>query len=188
MIFSGPLSPGVTTTGDNRVDTLSGATPLADMKNRLASMAMISEIRDSPLYGSIAGTSWEWINAAYLVGGIGLLVMGVISWQIPVAVLGSLFFISMIFNMYNPDVYASSLFHLFAGGSMLGAFFVATDPVSASNSPRGQLIYGCIIGLFAYIIRVWGAYPDGIAFAVLIANGFVPLIDRHTRPRVIGEK
>ena len=79
------------------------------------------------------------------------------------------------------------MFHLFSGGSMLGAFFVATDPVTASITPKGKLIYGCLIGILAYIIRIWGAYPEGIAFAILIANSFVPLIDKFTRPRVIGE-
>jgi Na+-translocating ferredoxin:NAD+ oxidoreductase subunit D len=196
-IFSSPLASTFAPAGQGAADvetnytgptdSVSGATVLADMQNRLASMAMISEIQDSPIYGNMAGTGWEWINMGYLVGGIGLLFLGVISWHIPVTVLGSLLFISLVFNLNNPDIYASSLFHLFAGGSILGAFFVATDPVSASSTPRGKLIYGCLIGMLAYIIRIWGAYPDGIAFAVLIANSFVPLIDKFTRPKVLGE-
>ena len=79
------------------------------------------------------------------------------------------------------------LFHLCSGGTMLCAFFIATDPVTASTTPRGRLFYGCLIGILAYIIRTWGAYPDGIAFAVLIANACVPLIDHYTRPCVVGE-
>ena len=174
-------------TGDNGIDSISAATPLADMQSRLASMAMVSEIRTNPIYGQFAGTGWEWINLAYLIGGITLLIMGLIGWHIPVAVMGSMFIISLVFNLYDPEVYASALFHLFSGGTVLGAFFVATDPVTASTTPKGRIIFGCIIGILAYIIRIWGAYPDGIAFAVLIANGFVPLIDRYSRPKVIGE-
>jgi Na+-translocating ferredoxin:NAD+ oxidoreductase subunit D len=193
-IFSNPAlsSPSSTTQEDIRInsdklDSISGATPLADMQNRISSMAMVSEILDSPLYGSIAGKAWEWVNFGYLLGGVSLILLGIISWQIPVAVLGSIFIISLVFNMYDPEIYASSLFHLFSGGSMLGAFFVATDPSTASSTPKGRLIFGCIIGVLAYVIRIWGAYPDGIAFAVLIANSFVPLIDKLTRPKVIGE-
>jgi len=169
------------------LDSLSGATPLANMQNRLASRDMISEIRSNPMYGSLAGKGWEWINLGFLLGGAGLIISGVIAWRIPVAVIGSVFVTSMIFNVYNPDVYAGPLFHLFSGGTMLGAFFIATDPVTASSTPRGRIIYGCLIGVTACIIRIWAAYPDGIAFAVLIANAFVPLIDRYTRPRVLGE-
>ena len=196
-IFSSPFQPGnistIQITPDNepdntaRLDSISGATVLADMQNRLSAMAMISEIRRSPAYGIMAGAAWEWINMGYLLGGIALLILGTISWQIPLAVLGSMYLISLVFNVHDPELYAPGLFHLFAGGSILGAFFVATDPVSAASTSRGKLIYGSIIGILAYIIRVGGAYPDGIAFAVLIANSFVPLIDKFTRPKVMGE-
>jgi len=183
IIFTGPASNDTSL----RIDTLSGATPLANMQNRLASMAMVSEIRTDPVYGSIAGKGWEWINLAWLAGGVGLLVLGVIGWRIPIAMLGSLFLVSMFCNFYNPDIYASPLFHLFSGGTVLGAFFIATDPVTASTTPRGKIIYGCVIGITAYVIRIWGAYPDGIAFAVLISNALVPFIDRYTRPKILGE-
>ena len=171
----------------NDVNSLSGATPLDNMQNRILSMEMISEIEVDPMYGNFGSKGWEWISVAFLLGGIGMIWMKMISWRIPVTMLCSLFLVSMIFNFYDADVYASPVFHLFSGGTMLGAFFIATDPVTASTTPRGRIIYGCMIGLIAYIIRVWGAFPDGIAFAVLIANSLVPLIDRYTRSKVLGE-
>jgi electron transport complex protein RnfD len=86
----------------------------------------------------------------------------------------------------DPGAYSSPLFHLFSGATMLGAFFIATDPVSAATSDRGRLIYGAGVGVLAYIIRAWGGYPDGVAFAVLLMNASVPLIDRYTVPRIYG--
>lgn len=171
----------------NPIDAISGASPLNHMMSQLGLMAMVSEIQADPLYGDFAGAGWEWINMAFLLGGTALLFMRVIHWQIPVAMLAGMFIASLLFNLYDSEIYASPLFHLFAGGTMLGAFFIATDPVTASTTPRGRLIYAALIGVLAYTIRVWGGYPDGIAFAVLIANATVPLIDRYTRPRVLGE-
>jgi len=175
------------TTVINDVNSLSGATPLTHMQTQIQSMEMISEIKTDSMYGNFGGKGWEWISFAFLLGGIGMIWMKIISWRIPVTVLGSLFLTSMVFNFYDADIYASPFFHLFSGGTMLCAFFIATDPVTASTTPRGRIIYGCIIGLTAYVIRVWGAFPDGIAFAVLIANSLVPLIDRYTRLKVLGE-
>lgn len=171
----------------NSIDAISGASPLNHMMSQLGLMAMVSEIQADPLYGDFAGAGWEWINMAFLLGGTALLFMRVIHWQIPVAMLAGIFIASLLFNLYDSEIYASPLFHLFAGGTMLGAFFIATDPVTASTTPRGRLIYAALIGVLAYTIRIWGGYPDGIAFAVLIANATVPLIDRYTRPRVLGE-
>lgn len=171
----------------NNFDSTSGATPLADMQNRLEAMEMVNEIQTSSQYGNYAGKGWEWVSMFYLLGGIGLIALGVISWHIPVAILGSVFAFSLIFNMYDTNLYPSSLFHILSGGCMLAAFFVATDPVTASATPIGKLIYGTIIGGLIYAIRSWGAYPDGVAFAIIIANGLVPMIDEYTRPYIIGE-
>lgn len=173
--------------GQSAIDAFSGATALNHMKSQLGLMSMLSEIRADPVFGHLAGAGWEWISVGFMLGGIALLIMGVIKWQIPVAVLAGMTGASMIFNVYDSDVYASALFHLYGGGTMLCAFFIATDPVTASTTPRGRLLYGCLIGILAYSIRSWGAYPDGIAFAVLIANASVPLIDHYTRPCVVGE-
>jgi electron transport complex protein RnfD len=157
------------------------------MQTQLAGMHMISEIRAAPLYGSLGGRGWEWINAAFLAGGLALVILRLIPWQIPLAMLACLAAVSLVFHLYDPDVYAAPLFHLFSGGTMLGAFFIATDPVTAAGTPRGRLVYAALIGILAYGIRVFGAYPDGIAFAVLGANAFAPLIDYLSRPRVLGE-
>tara|TARA_B100000674_G_C37225032_1_gene638718 strand:- start:199 stop:486 length:288 start_codon:yes stop_codon:yes gene_type:complete len=88
--------------------------------------------------------------------------------------------------MIDPELNPSPGFHLFSGAAILGAFFIATDPVSASTTPRGQLIYGALIGLLIYIIRTWGGYPDAVAFAVLLVNMAVPMIDQYTQPKVFG--
>jgi Na+-translocating ferredoxin:NAD+ oxidoreductase subunit D len=169
------------------IDALSSASPLNHMKSQLGLMAMVSEIRTGPMYGTLAGRGYEIVNLALFGGGILLLLMGVIRWRIPVTVLAGMFITSMLFYFYDNDAYASPVFHLFAGGTMLAAFFIATDPVTAPATPRGSLYYGLLIGCIAYIIRAWGGYPDGFAFAVLIANSASPLLAHYTRPRVLGE-
>ena len=170
------------------LDMLSGATPLDDLKTRLEMMEMVSEIKTASIYGYFGGAGWEWINVLFMLGGIYLLVRGVIKWQIPAAVLTGIFIVSAAFYLYDADTYASPLFHLFSGGTMLCAFFIATDPVTASTTVRGRLVYGAMIGILICLMRQWGAFPDGVAFAVLLANIFVPLIDLLTRPRAFGEK
>ena len=169
-------------------DMLSGATPLDDLKTRLEMMEMVPEIRTASIYGYFGGAGWEWINVLFMLGGIYLLVRGVIKWHIPVAVLAGIFIVSAVFYFYDADTYASPLFHLFSGGTMLCVFFIATDPVTASTTGRGRLVYGAMIGILICLLRQWGAFPDGVAFAVLLANIFVPLIDLLTRPRAFGEK
>jgi electron transport complex protein RnfD len=106
----------------------------------------------------------------------------------PVAMLVTMTLLYSVFYMYESSTHPSPLIGLFSGGTMLAAFFVATDPVSAAASDRGRLIYGCGIGALCYAIRAWGAYPDGIAFAVLLMNMAAPLIDRYTLPRVQGHR
>lgn len=187
IIFSSPVSSQSGINFETNIDSISGATPLSEMLNQLDAMAMLSEIKDSPVFGYWAGSGWEWINLGFLLGGLVLIFMGIVSWRIPVAVLAGVLFISTLFNTYDSDIYASGVFHLFSGGTILGAFFIAADPVTASTTPLGKILYGGLIGILAYIIRIWGAYPDGIAFAILIANSLVPLIDKYTRPKVIGE-
>lgn len=169
-------------------DGISGATPLGFLRTEVGNMAMLSEIRQAPLFGMIGGRGWEWLATAWLLGGLWLLFRGIIRWHIPAAVLLGCMAPALVFYGLDPDTYAAPLFHLFAGGLMLGAFFIATDPVSAATSIRGQLLYGAGIGGLIYFIRTFGTYPDGIAFAVLFMNALVPLIDRYTRPPVIGEK
>ncbi|NNE38216.1 MAG: RnfABCDGE type electron transport complex subunit D, partial [Gammaproteobacteria bacterium] len=131
--------------------------------------------------------AWAWISLFCLLGGLGLLIKGIISWHIPAAMMGTLFAISQGFNLYDPSLYPGGNFHLVYGGGVLAALFVATDPVTSPTTPSGKLFYGTIIGTLIYCIRTWGANPDGIAFAILIANGMTPMIDDHFRPPVISE-
>jgi electron transport complex protein RnfD len=133
-----------------------------------------------------AGKGWEWINVLILGGGLWLIFKGVIRWHIPVALLSTIVLFATLFYFVDSQHYSSPLFHLFSGASMLGAFFIATDPVSACTTPKGQLVYGAGIGMLTYVIRVWGGYPDAIAFAVLLMNIAAPTIDYYTRPRVFG--
>jgi len=102
--------------------------------------------------------------------------------------LGALLAVAMVFYIGDPETHPFGLFHLFSGGAMLGAFFIATDPVTASTTPRGRLIYGACIGLLVFVIRSWGGYPDAVAFAVLLMNMAAPTIDYYTQPRVFGER
>ncbi|RLA20763.1 MAG: electron transport complex subunit RsxD [Gammaproteobacteria bacterium] len=168
------------------IDAMTMATPLDTMKTELGINRTTGEIMDNELFGTFGGTGWEWIANAYLLGGIWLIYKRVISWHIPVALLFGLTAISFIFFLTGPDSHPYPFFHLFSGAIMLGAFFIATDPVTASTTPKGRLIYGFLIGLLIYIIRSYGGYPDAVAFAVLIMNLTVPLIDYYTQPRVFG--
>jgi electron transport complex protein RnfD len=180
IIFTGPASV-------KSFDALSGATVLAYTKSQISGMAMVSEIRNSPLFGSFAGKGSEWVAIAWMAGGAWLLLQRIIKWQMPVYFISTIFMISLPFYWYDGDIYLSPVTVLFTGGIMLAAFFIITDPVTASTTPRGKIIYVTGIGLFTYIIRTWGAYPDGVAFAVLLMNAAVPLIDNYTRPRAFGE-
>ena len=99
-----------------------------------------------------------------------------------------LFACALLMSLVDSDLYPSSIFHLFNGSIIIGAFFIATDPVSASTTNKGRLIFGAAIGVWVYLIRSWGGYPDAIAFAVLMMNMAVPLIDYYTRPRTYGHK
>ncbi|MCC5811888.1 MAG: electron transport complex subunit RsxD [Ectothiorhodospiraceae bacterium] len=179
------VTTGQQTSGE-ALDALTRATPLDHVKTELAAGWSLSELSTGPVFGMLAGAGWEWINLLFLAGGIWLLRRRVIGWQIPVGVLLGLAVPALLFWLFNPDQFAVPLFHLLGGGTMLAAFFVATDPVSAATTPRGRLYYGAGIGILAYVIRTWGGYPDGLAFAVLLMNMAAPLIDHYTRPRIEG--
>lgn len=182
IIFSGLLPSNISW------DTLTQATPLDTLKTSIGLNAVISDIRQSPIFGSIGGTGWEPISYGWLLGGLWLLYQRVITWRIPVAMLTTVAALSLLFHLINPDVYASPGFNIFSGGVMLAAFFIATDPVSASTTPRGQLLFGAGVGAITYIIRTWGGYPDGVAFAVLLMNMTAPTIDYYTKTRVYGSQ
>lgn len=120
------------------------------------------------------------------MGGIFLLWRKVFTWHTPVALLGALLLMAALFYGFDPDNYASPVIHLGVGATMLGAFFIATDPVSAATSNRGKLVFGASIGVLIYIIRTWGNYPDAVAFSVLLLNLAAPFIDQYTQPRTYG--
>ncbi len=170
-----------------RLDAVTAATPLDFTQTRISGMYMISEFSDMPVFGSLAGAGWEWVALAFLISGGWLAFRKIIYWQVPVALISTMFIISLVFYWFDPDVYASPLFHIFTVSTLLGAFFIATEPVSSATTPLGRLIFAAGIGLLTWVIRTWGAYPDGMAFAVLIMNCSVPLLDHYTRPRVLGE-
>jgi electron transport complex protein RnfD len=174
-----------------RIDAITSATPLDALKTNLklaADANVPALLADGKIYGAFAGRGWEWVSLGYLLGGLWLVQQRIITWHIPAAFLAAMAVLSGGLWLWHPADYASPLFHLLAGGSMLGAFFIATDPVSGSTTPRGKLIFAASIGLLAYTIRVFGGYPDGVAFAVLLLNICVPLIDMYTQPPIFGEK
>ena len=175
-----------------RIDTMSGATPLDALKTALklgeGSVSVARIVADTSTYGQLAGRGWEWVATAYLLGGLWLWQRKVISWHAPFAFIGGIALPAAALWLWNPDQFASPLFHLFSGGSLLGAFFIVTDPVSGCTTPKGKLIFGFAAGVLAYVIRVFGGYPDGVAFAVLLLNICVPLIDLYTQPPIFGMK
>jgi electron transport complex protein RnfD len=168
-------------------DAITQATPLDTLKTGIESGHMVPEIRNSPLFGDYGGKGWEWIANWFALGGLFLLYKRVISWQVPVAVIGTVFLLSLPFWLADPDSHPLPLQHIFSGAIVLTAFFIATDPVSGCVSNRGRLIFGAGVGIITLVIRRWGGYPDGVAFAVLLMNMAAPLIDRYTRPRMYGE-
>ncbi|WP_298398997.1 RnfABCDGE type electron transport complex subunit D [uncultured Azonexus sp.] len=175
-----------------RVDALSGATPLDAMKTALklaeGQVDIAHLLANQDIYGNFAGRGWEWVAIGYLLGGLWLWQRKLITWHAPLAFIGGMVLISGALWLYQPASFANPLFHLLSGGTLLGAFFIITDPVSGCTTPRGKLIFGFCAGLLAYIIRVFGGFPDGVAFAVLLMNLSAPLIDQLTQPRIFGMK
>jgi electron transport complex protein RnfD len=174
------------------LDAMSGATPLDALKTALklgeGKVAVAAVLADAHTFGRIAGKGWEWVSLAYLLGGLWLWQRKIISWQLPGSFIAGIVLVSGGLWLWNPGEFANPLFHLFSGASMLGAFFIVTDPVSGCTTPRGKLIFGLAAGVLAYVIRVFGGYPDGVAFAVLLLNICVPLIDLYTQPPIFGMK
>ncbi|MEW9798156.1 electron transport complex subunit RsxD [Alteromonas sp. CYL-A6] len=173
-------------------DGVTAATPLDTVKTGLTQGMTYSELlRTASFDGGLLdamGTGWGWLSLAWLAGGLVLLQQRVISWHIPGSMLAGVAVTSLFLYLINADVYASPVFHLFNGAVMIGAFFIATDPVSASTTAKGRLVFGAAIGFWVVIIRTFGGYPDAVAFGVIIMNMAVPLIDYYTRPRTYGHR
>lgn len=181
-IFSGLLP------NDLKLDAITSATPLDYLKTELKLTHSISSITQAPLFGVLGGAGGEVVTGAYLLGGLYLWQQKIITWHLPAAFLGTLAFISAAFWIINPAHFASPAIHLFSGASMLCAFFIITDPVSGPTTPNGKLWFAGGVAVITYLIRVYGGYPDGVAFAVIFMNVCVPLIDVATQPRVFGHQ
>lgn len=165
-------------------DGLSGATPLDTFRTLAGNDTVLAE--QTILHGQLAGQGWEWVNVAFLVGGLYLISRRIITWHIPLGFLVGLTAPALIAWAIDPTRFADPLFHALSGGTMLGAFFIATDPVTAATSRNGRFIYALLIGLLIWVIRSFGGYPDAVAFSVLLLNLSAPFIDYYTQPRTYG--
>jgi len=180
--------------GTGYLDAVTGATPLAVIKEGLKNGEPISDLiaripTPSQMFlGDMGGSMGEVAAIALLIGFAWLLIRKVITWHIPVSVIGSLALFTAILWLVNPEKNASPMFHILAGGVLLGAIFMATDYVTSPMVPKAMLIYGCGIGIITVIIRVYGAYPEGVSFAILIMNAFVPLMNSYIKPKRFGEE
>ncbi len=171
--------PAGITTG---ADAATGATPLAAAKEGAASVDSLQL-----LLGNVGGSFGEVSALALLAGGAYLLYRGIIRWQIPVGFIGSVVVITGIAHLAQPERYLNPLFHVLAGGLIIGAFFMATDMVTSPVTRKGMLIFGVGCGILTSVIRLWGGYPEGVSFAILLMNAVTPLIDRYTKPKVFGQ-
>lgn len=181
--------------GERALDAIVMATPLDTLRTLLRNPGQdvtVAGILAAPAhavtFGQIGGRGVEWVAAGYLLGGLWLLQQRIITWHVPAAFIVTLAAVAGGFALTSPERFAGASFHLFTGGAMLGAFFIATDPVSGCTTPSGKLIFAAGAALLTWIIRTFGAYPDGVAFAILLMNLCVPLIDMHTQPKVFGHK
>lgn len=173
---------GLTQVGDG----LTSATPLDYIKTELLQGQILPDITIPNVGLATILTSTQIISLAYLLGGIVLLHKKIISWHLPITYLLSLAFISGLFHLIDPNNYSTISFHLLNGGTMLCAFFIITDPVSGPTTPKGKIWFAFMVAILVYVIRVFGGYPEGIAFAVIFMNICVPLIDNLTQPKVFG--
>jgi len=180
--------------GTGYTDAVTGATPLAIVKEGLKNGEPLSKLMEmiptpSQMFlGHMGGSMGEVAAIALLIGFIYLLYKKVITWHIPVAVVASMAVFTGILWLVNPEKNADPMFHILAGGVLLGAIFMATDYVTSPMVPKSMLIYGCGIGIITVIIRVYGAYPEGVSFAILIMNAFVPLMNAYIKPKRFGEE
>jgi electron transport complex protein RnfD len=167
-------------------DGVTMATPL-DILRQNNSLLMKDLWQQTPQFGRWGGLGWEWANIAFLAGGAWLLYQRIFTWHAPIAMLVSLGLMASLFYDGGSSASGGSpVFHWLSGATMLGAFFIVTDPVTSAVSLRGRLIYGALIGVLIYLIRIWGNYPDAVAFAVLIMNFAAPFIDYYTQPTSYG--
>lgn len=187
QMTSYPMPRGMEAT----LDATSGATPLAIAKGVVRgsegfTMDKLPSLVDN-LLGSVGGSLGEVSAVALLIGFAYLLIRKVITWHVPVAIIATVAIFAGIMNLANPEVYAGPLFHILSGGLLLGAIFMATDYVTSPMSNSGMLLYGVMIGIITMLIRLFGAYPEGMSFAILFMNGIVPIINRYMPPHLFGK-
>ena len=174
-------------------DALTGATPLAIIKEGIKNgESLSSQMEKIPsaiqmFMGKMGGSLGEVAAIALLTGFAYLLYKKIITWHIPVSVIGTVALFTSILWIISPGSNADPVFHILTGGVLLGAIFMATDYVTSPMNPAAMIIYGCGIGILTVIIRVWGAYPEGVSFAILIMNAFVPLMNSYIKPKRFGE-
>jgi electron transport complex protein RnfD len=191
QMTSWPVPKGFST---GYLDAVTGATPLAvikeGLKNGESLSSLISQIPTPAqmFLGNMGGSIGEVAAIALLIGFVYLLVRKVITWHIPVSIIGAMAVFTTILWLINPEKNAGPMFHVLAGGVLLGAIFMATDYVTSPMNPKSMILYGCCIGILTVIIRVWGAYPEGVSFAILIMNAFVPLMNAYIKPKRFGEE
>ncbi len=181
-IFNQTLPASIT------LDAITSATPLDYLKTQLKLQQTMSNIQSAPIFGVLGTKGSEYVSLAYLFGGIYLWQQRIITWHLPTAFLSTIAIISGLFWIIDPSQFANPVFHLFSGATILAAFFIITDPVSGPTTPKGKLYFAAGVGIITYLIRVYGGYPDGIAFAVIFMNICAPLIDAYTQPRVFGHQ
>lgn len=188
-IFTGFTATGYSITQlQVTVDGATMATPLDHVKVALSEGYVVSEALSNKLFSGNIGLGWGPVSIAYLLGGLVLIKAKVINWHIPASMLISAFVVSTLLFLVDSSTHASPWFHLINGSLLVGAFFIATDPVSASTTNLGRIVFGASIGFWVIVIRTWGGYPDAVAFAVVLMNMAVPLIDYYTKPVTYGHK
>lgn len=191
QMTSWPIPSGISA---RYTDAITGATPLAVIKEGLKNGESLSQLMEKVpttiqmFLGKMGGSMGEVASMALLIGFLYLLYKKIITWHIPVSVIGSVAVFTAILWLINPESNASPVFHILSGGLLLGAIFMATDYVTSPMNHKAMIIYGCGIGILTVVIRVWGAYPEGVSFAILIMNAFVPLMNAYLKPRRFGEE
>ncbi|HEX2922021.1 MAG TPA: RnfABCDGE type electron transport complex subunit D [Bacteroidales bacterium] len=176
------------------IDATTGATPLAVIKEGLKNGESITDLLGNVpdtfnmIIGKMGGSMGEVSALALLIGFAYLLYKKIITWHIPVSIIGTVVIFTTIQLLVSPETSAGPLFHVLSGGLLLGAIFMATDYVTSPMNPKGMVLYGCLIGILTVIIRLYGAYPEGVSFAILIMNAFVPLINAYIKPKRFGKE
>jgi electron transport complex protein RnfD len=185
-------SLAITFGSSNQLDAISSATTLGHLKTELGREVPLETASSGVdslwqlTLGQTGGSLGETSALLLLLGGLFLIYKRIITWHIPLAMLGTLTLLASLFHLIDPESYVGPLTHLLSGAAIIGAFFIATDLVTSPVSIRGQLLFGAGVGLLVYAIRTWAGYPEGVAFAVMLMNACTPLIDHYMKPRIYG--